>query len=266
MRDPSPEAAGGAERLRAAGIDVRSDGDPTPFAQQNEGWLKRVRTGMPLVRVKLGLSLDGRSSFSVGERAAITGASGREVTARLRAGADAVLVSAATVDADDPALTVRDTDGGLAERQPLRVVLVRKRTARPTAQVFTDGAAPTMLLAPEELAAGRGGGVPPSAVFQSYAAAEGLSGALRALGARGVSEVLIEPGPRLFSALWRERLIDELVTVVAGGMAGAEAPAMFAGEPSRDGDVLRHIVVPQEAGIVGDVAVTVWRPARDEKS
>ncbi len=150
MRDPSPEAAGGIERLAQAGVAVELAEDSTPFAEQNAGWLKRVSSGMPLVTVKLGLSLDAHPAFAAGERASITGTSGAEVTRELRASADAVLVSAATVDADDPALTVRSGQDRLAERQPLRVVLVRERMPSADARVFTDGAAPTVLLAPEQ--------------------------------------------------------------------------------------------------------------------
>ena len=119
---------------------------PSRFARSTEGWLKRVETGSPLVVVKVALSLDGHPSLHAGKRAAITGASGAEVTRLLRARADAVLVGAATVSADDPALTVRDASGALAERQPLRVVLVRGSVPPETSRVFSDGLAPTLVI------------------------------------------------------------------------------------------------------------------------
>jgi diaminohydroxyphosphoribosylaminopyrimidine deaminase/5-amino-6-(5-phosphoribosylamino)uracil reductase len=264
MRDPSAEAAGGAEKLVAAGIEVEVSDDPTPFAEQNRGWLKRLETGMPFVRVKLGLSLDARPAFEVGERAAMTGASGAEVTARLRAASDAVAVSAATVNADDPSLTVRGVDGTLAERQPLRVVLTRSSLPRDTAQVLTDWAGPAVVLAPSHLCARAMDALGAGVLVEAYDAALGLGGAFFELGRRGLSEVLVEPGPRLFTALWRQGLVDELVTVFAGGLAGAQAPGMYWGPSERDGDALCHSMAPVEAGIVGDVAVTVWRPAPDE--
>jgi hypothetical protein len=59
------------------------------------------------------------------------------------------------------------------------------------------------------------------------------------------------------SALWEGDLIDEYVTVTAGGMVGA-GPAVFVGEADRDGDTLLRRMMPLEAGIVGDVSVTVW--------
>jgi diaminohydroxyphosphoribosylaminopyrimidine deaminase / 5-amino-6-(5-phosphoribosylamino)uracil reductase len=259
MHDPNPQAAGGAQRLAEAGIEVVFAEDPAPFEELNAGWLARVRTGLPLVTVKLGLSVDAHGAFSSGRRAAITGPSGAEVTQRLRAAADAVLVSAATVIADDPALTVRSADGALAQRQPLRVVLVRDTPPPPHARVFTDEAAPTLVLA-----VGDDSDVCdaiPASIDRHYCAGSPLADALAALGERGVGELFIEPGPRLFSALWAERLIDRFVTVVAGGMAGRDAPPAYVGEPDRSADALLRRFVPAEAGIVGDVSVTVWEPS-----
>lgn len=257
MRDPNAEAAGGAEALSRAGIAVEFAPDPRPFAELNDGWFKRLATGMPLVIAKSGLSLDARVAFVLGERASITGPSGREVTRRLRAQADAVLVSSATVEADDPALTVRDSRGTLAEHQPLRVVLVREDVPNPGARVFTDGAAPTLVLASDVAEKTALAALPNGVQVARWSAVDGLRGALRALGAHGVGSLLVEPGPRLLTALWREEVLDEYVTVTAGGMGGT-APPVFLGEGDREGDSLVRRMRPVEAGIVGDVSVTVW--------
>jgi len=261
MHDPNPEAAGGAARLAEAGIEVSFAADPTPFAALNAGWLKRLATGRPLVVVKTALSLDGHGAFSSGRRAAITGASGAEVTARLRRRADAVLVGAATVIADDPALTARTSDGLAVEDQPLRVVLVGQHVPSIDSKVFSDSAARTLVLAgdraPDELLSS----LLDVVEVQRFSAGEGLIAAFRALGERGIGEVLVEPGPRLLSALWEQRLIDALVTVVAGGMAGAGSPPPYRGAGDVEDSALRHLMTPVEAGIVGDVAVTVWSPS-----
>jgi diaminohydroxyphosphoribosylaminopyrimidine deaminase / 5-amino-6-(5-phosphoribosylamino)uracil reductase len=266
MPDPNPEAGGGADKLRAGGVAVEFAPDPTPFEELNAGWLMRIRRARPLVTVKLGLSLDARPAFATGKRAAMTGVSGAEVTRRLRAASDAVLVSAATVIADDPALTVRDAAGQLAARQPLRVVLVRDHLPQADARVFTDEAAPTLVLA-----VGAESGTcefVPASIDVHECTGSPLADALAALAGRGVGDLLIEPGPRLFSALWSEGLIDRLAVVTAGGMAGAEAPSLFMHEAQRKGDQLAHTMAPVEAGIVGDVSVTVWEPqsaAREQK-
>jgi diaminohydroxyphosphoribosylaminopyrimidine deaminase / 5-amino-6-(5-phosphoribosylamino)uracil reductase len=257
MPDPNPEASGGAKSLRAAGVEVEFAADAAPFEELNAGWLRRVRTGRPLVTVKLGLSLDARPALASGKRASITGPSGAEVTQRLRAASDAVLVSAATVIADNPALTVRGASGELAERQPLRIVLVREHVPQVDARVFTDGAAPTLVLA-----AGKGAcDFAPTAIDVHQCTGQPLADAFAALAERGIGELLIEPGPRLLSALWGDGLIDRLVVVSAGGMAGDEAPSLFSGEADRSGAAaLLRRMAPVEAGIVGDVSVTVWQP------
>ena len=157
MRDPNPGSADGAKRLRAAGIRVEFARDPEPFMALVEGWLKRIAVGIPFVTAKLALSLDAHGAFRAGERAAITGASGAAVTRLLRSAADAVLVSASTVIADDPALTVR------RRRWPTRCLGSRfessscdSRLPPPDAAVFTDGLAETKVLVVGSGATGRG--------------------------------------------------------------------------------------------------------------
>ena len=258
VADPNHEAAGGAQRLREAGVEVQFAADAGAFEELNSGWLHRITTGRPLVTVKVGLSLDAHGCFEPAERASITGTSGAEVTRRLRAGSDAVLVSAVTVIADDPELTVRDADGNLADRQPLRVVLVRNQPPNPRARLFTDEVAPTLILA-----VGTDPGTCdaiPNSIDRHLCSGSPLKDALAALGERGVGDLLVEPGSRLFSALWSEGLMDRLVTVTAGGMAGAQAPALFVGGPDRIASSLAHRMMPLEAGILGDVSVTVWEP------
>jgi diaminohydroxyphosphoribosylaminopyrimidine deaminase / 5-amino-6-(5-phosphoribosylamino)uracil reductase len=258
MPDPSAEARGGAEILRDAGVDVLFSADPVPFRELNEGWLLRVGTGRPLVTVKLGISLDAHGSFERGRRAAITGPSGAAVTRMLRQRAEAVAVSAATVIADDPALTVREEDGSLAPEQPTRAVLVRDALPPADAGVFVDGLASTLVIvtAHGPLAGSRKFSDTPVLT----AAGDDTSALMRALGDAGFSEVLVEAGPRLFSAMWEQGAIDRLVTVVAGGCAGAQAPPLYVGAPDRAGDALVTRMAPCETGIVEDVCVTVWSP------
>ncbi len=91
---------------------------------------------------------------------------------------------------------------------------------------------------------------------------------MRALLGIGLVDVLVEAGPRLFTALWDAGVVDELVCVHAGGVAGPSAPAVYLGAspvdasaPGPGADVLPHAMAPLECGLVGDVAASVWRPA-----
>lgn len=265
MRDPSPEAGGGAEVLEAAGIRVSWASDPSAFEQQNEEWLTRLRLGRPFVRVKIALTLDGRPALAVSRRARITGAGGRAVTMRLRAQATAIAVGAATVAIDDPKLTVRDAEDVVSARTPMRIILSRTSVPSAKAALVQDGRGVVLVtsdVAPAERVAAfsRSG-----ARVLTYPYRDGLPGALRAVAHNGVNDVLVEAGPALLSALWRDRLIDELVLITAGGMSGNAAPPLFLGRPDVSGSDLEPVFDPIEAGIVGTDAVTVWRPrvARD---
>ena len=81
------------------------------------------------------------------------------------------------------------------------------------------------------------------------------------MGSLGIGEVLVEPGPRLLTSFWEADALDQVVTVTAGGMAGAQALPSYVGQADQVGSELVHRMSPLEAGIVGDVSVTVWRPA-----
>lgn len=263
LPDPNPEAAGGANVLRRSGIDVVFADDAKPFAELDVEWLHRQRTGRPYVRVKVALTLDGRPTLASGVRSALTGAAARDFTMRLRAHADAVLVGAGTLAVDDPALTVRDADGVPAPRQPRRIVLTRTEQPSATARVFSDGQGPVTVLIPDalelepELAA-------KGAVALPYDTAAGLPGAIAALAEAGVVSLLVEAGPRLFSNLMAADLVDELIVIHAGGLAGEGAPALFTGAAQDDPATLLRPLRAVEAAVIGDDAVTVWRPRRTE--
>jgi diaminohydroxyphosphoribosylaminopyrimidine deaminase/5-amino-6-(5-phosphoribosylamino)uracil reductase len=258
MRDPNEQVSGGGvSALLTAGVAVRFAEDPSPFAEQNVEWLTSLASGRPFVRVKTGVTLDGRPSLAAGVRSSITGEGARALTMRLRAASDAVMVGAATVAVDDPALTVRDADGSATVRQPLRVVLCRTGMPPAGARMFADRLGTPALLLPEE-------SEPDPDLLQAadivrFPIARGIRGALAALGTRGVVSLLVEAGPRMLSALWDEDLIDELVLYHAGGMGGDGAPALFVGESQEDPASLVRRMRATEAGLAGSDAVTVWR-------
>lgn len=252
IADPNPVAVGGAVRLREAGIEVEFEPDHTPYEIQNEAWLHYVRTGRPFVQVKTALTLDGHAQFGEGHRSGITGADSRELTMRLRSAADAVLVGASTARIDAPTLVVRGSDQVVLERQPLRVVL--GRSGVPDAALFRDGLGSAIALLPQGIAA------PGDVEVVEYDLEGGLDAALEALALRGIVRVLIEAGPALLSALVSEGLAQEYVFLHAGGFAGPGAPAVFVGSPTHDGEALVPVLEPFESGIVGQSAVSVWRP------
>lgn len=269
MRDPNPRACGGAEALREAGIKVEFVGDQRPFEELNRGWAKRVSTGLPFVTAKVGMSLDAAITVRRDGPTVITGPSGAEVTRSLRSMSDAVLVSATTANYDDPRLTVRGIQGYIAENQPKRVVLVRSRIPDRDLKIFTDGAAETIILAPDiyepELFADY------NATFISYPQQNGIKGAFAALGEAGINSVLVEPGQKLFSDIIKSGVLDEFVTITAGGFLGTESLKVYDGTAMLQytggkNRVMDHRFVPFDTQIVGDVVATMWRPRRLRES
>ncbi|MFB9569873.1 bifunctional diaminohydroxyphosphoribosylaminopyrimidine deaminase/5-amino-6-(5-phosphoribosylamino)uracil reductase RibD, partial [Saccharopolyspora hordei] len=202
VSDPNPVASGGAEVLRAAGVEVRGGllADEVA-AGPLRAWLHSARTGRPHVTWKYAASLDGRSAAADGTSKWISSAESRAEVHRIRARVDAIIAGTGTVRADDPHLTARAPDGTLLDRQPLRVV-VGDGDLPSTAKVFDD-AAETIRLP---------GGDPRAA--------------LAALAERGVVDVLLEGGPRLAGAFLAARCVDRVLAYVAPVLLGAGPAAL----------------------------------------
>ncbi len=133
MQDPNPEVAGrGMQRLAQAGIEVRSGVLEGEARALNKGFLKRMEHGLPFVRVKLAMSLDGRTAMASGESQWITGPAARSAVQRLRAQASVVLTGADTVLADGARLTVRADELGLdaSHHRPGHVAATAARADR----------------------------------------------------------------------------------------------------------------------------------------
>lgn len=263
MPDPNPKSGGGADILRDAGITVEFVADTRPYEELNRGWIKRINSGLPGITMKIGVSLDAALTVRRDGPTVITGPSGGEVTRRLRSAADAVLISASTAQFDNPSLTIRGLNGEPEPNQPKRIILVRSHMPDKSLKVFSDGLAQTIIVCPDSqdkaLLADYG------VEIVTYPDGEGLRGAFNAIGDYGINSVLVEPGQRLFTDMINSRLIDELVTVSAGGFLGSESLKCYDGiatlqNSSNPIRVMEHRFVPFDTRIFGDVVATMWRP------
>ena len=187
-RDPNPEAAGGLELLREAGVDVEDAGS-FEARVQNEAWRTWVSLGRPFVTYKAAVTLDGRMTLP-GERW-ISGEQSRRRVHELRAASDAVAVGMGTFRADSPRLDARDVG---AVRQPRRLVF---------------GSGPLPEGSELELASGP------------------LEDELRRLAAEGVQSLLLEGGPTLATAFLEADLVDKVLAFVAPRLSG-QGPALAA--------------------------------------
>ena len=228
MQDPNSLVAGqGFAALQAAGIAVSSGVLEATALELNAGFVKRMRSGLPLVRCKLAQSLDGRTAMASGESRWITGAAARADVQHLRARSSAILTGIDTVLADDPALNVRL---GTAPRQPLRVILDSRLRIPASARVLALPGDTLVITGSTDAGRARelqraGVGV---AVLPLRDGRLDLAAVLRHLGELGINEVHVEAGATLSGALLREGLLDELVLYVAPHIMGDQGRGLFA--------------------------------------
>jgi len=232
--DPSEKAAGrGPGILRDGGIGVEfAAGEEASSARLlNQPFRKHARTGLPLVTLKLAMSLDGHTSTPAGTSPWISGEQSRELVQRWRAESDAIAVGIGTVLADDPLLTARPQPSGAPYaahdhikrtgtdlRQPVRVVFDRQARLPLDSQLLqTLDLAPVLVVAAPEVDTS-----PLRAVGAEVLTADGIEAALAELGRRGITSLFLEGGKTLAAAFADAGQIDEArvfvaPTLLAGG-------------------------------------------------
>jgi diaminohydroxyphosphoribosylaminopyrimidine deaminase / 5-amino-6-(5-phosphoribosylamino)uracil reductase len=226
---------GALDRLRAAGIAVDIGLMRDAARELNRGFFSRIERGRPWVRVKLAMSLDGRTALASGESKWITGEPARADVQRWRARSSAILTGSGTALADDPRLTARidgvsrgseardaSPDESSPNVTPLRVVLDAKLEI-PAGAHLLDGSAPTLVV--------HALGVHPDerhvrvecATVEMCDGRLDLASVMALLASRGVNELQVEAGPTLAGALYDAGLVDEWLVYVAPVMLGVDA-------------------------------------------
>lgn len=225
IEDPDPRVSGaGRALLERAGIAVEEGLLADEAREVNAGFLMRVKAGRPLVALKTASSLDGRIATASGISRWITGAEARAFGHLLRAGHDAIMVGIGTALADDPELTCRLP--GLGERGPVRIVVdSQARLPADARLVRTLAAGPVWLLHGAAAAAGPVAALEAAGVtcIGLPAGADGrvdLMAAMRELGSRGLTRLLVEGGGGLAAGLARQGLIDRIYWFRAGILLG----------------------------------------------
>jgi diaminohydroxyphosphoribosylaminopyrimidine deaminase/5-amino-6-(5-phosphoribosylamino)uracil reductase len=271
VADPDPRVAGaGLARLRAAGVPVDVGVGAAAAVQQNAAYLTHRRLGRPRVTLKAGASLDGKVAASDGTSRWITGPAARADAHRLRADADAVAVGAGTALADDPRLTVRLP--GWTGRQPLRVLIDAAGRVGAGGHLF-DGEAPTLVAttpaapaaaveawkaAGAEVVTCAAAPIAVGGTLAAFPVGRGvdLHDLARALGTRGVLELLVEGGPRLHASFWAAGLADRLVWYLAPLVIGGDgAPGLLRGGGAATLADARHLKIASVDRLGADLRV-----------
>ena len=253
--DPNAVASGGAERLRATGIEVDLGVAEKEARELNAAFFFALSSDRPWVTLKLATSIDGAITDHERSAAWLTGARARRTVHRLRAGNDAIAIGIGTALADDPLLSVR---GRLKPRRPPVRVIFDRSARLPIASKLARTAreVPTVVIAqsPDATRAAelRAAGVE---VIDAATTAD----ALRALRSRDIRSVLVEGGAGIAAALLSAGLVDRLVIFQAPLLLGRGALNAFAALPAAlVREAPRFTVLERRA--IGDDLMTVYAP------
>jgi len=214
VADPNPRAAGGAARLREAGIEVSEGLLAQEAAAVNHIFLAAMKLGRPFVVAKAAMSMDGKIATAKGESKWITGPCAREQGHRLRAEMGAVLVGAGTVRCDNPKLTAR-IDGVV--NQPVRIILDPADSLPKDANVFSGPGVFYQIIA----------GPPKSANQIQLSNCNGLIDVhelLQELWSRNITSVLVEGGGKTIGEFLKSDLVDRLELFIAPIVIGEGLP------------------------------------------
>ncbi|UAJ65267.1 bifunctional diaminohydroxyphosphoribosylaminopyrimidine deaminase/5-amino-6-(5-phosphoribosylamino)uracil reductase RibD [Candidatus Schneideria nysicola] len=242
MLDPNPKVSGrGILRLQASGIEVRHSLMLEEAEAINKGFLKRMRTGLPWIRIKLASSLDGRTAMASGESKWITSSQARQDLQIFRAESDVILSTASTVLIDNPELNIRydslprDIQSLLycdhrkkKIRQPIRVIIDSANQITPIHRIV-HGDNPTWLarLRKDDIHW-------PKSVEQILLPSTKhnankieLMALFKKLGHRQINNVLVESGSNLAGNLLIHQLVDELIIYQSMKLLGNDAYPLF---------------------------------------
>jgi len=230
MRDPNPRVAGrGLRVLRAAGVRVELGLLQREATELNAPYIKLTQRGRPWVILKWAQSLDGKIATRTGDSKWITDPRMRAQAQRTRGRVDAVIVGVGTVVADDPLLTCRV---GRPRRVAVRVVLdTRLRTPPQARLVKTARRIPTLIFCGPRVPRSRAKRLEQAGCViqrvQRDGAGLSLDAVLETLGARAMTNVVVEGGGRVLGSFFDQGLADEVhiyqAPVLMGGQLAAGA-------------------------------------------
>jgi len=224
MQDPNPLVAGaGLKKLNQAGIKTESGLMQTEAEALNPGFIKRMKMGMPFLRAKMAMSLDGRTAMASGESKWITGAQARADVQKLRARSSVVLTGSGTMLADNPSMNVRVTAEELGidvdVYQPLRAIIDSQLKVSRESKIFNQSGQ-TLVFSTQQSEH--------VITLPELNGKTDLAAVLKYLATKyQANEVHLEAGSELCGAFLEQHLIDEIVVYIAPHIMGDSAKGLF---------------------------------------
>lgn len=220
--DPDPRVSGaGVSALRGAGVEVVTGMLEPEAVAVDRGYFHQRRTGLPLVTLKMAMTLDGSVAARDGSSQWITSEAARADVHLLRAVVDAVVIGAGTLRVDDPLLTTR-ADG--VTHQPRPVVVAGDRPLPTERRLWERD--PIIIAA--------SGIKPPSGELLLVESGDGglpdPVATARALADIGIYDILLEGGPGLAGSWWRSGVVNRGVLYLAGRVAGGAGLSPLGGD------------------------------------
>jgi diaminohydroxyphosphoribosylaminopyrimidine deaminase/5-amino-6-(5-phosphoribosylamino)uracil reductase len=252
----------GLSLLKESGIAVESEQGSLELRakRQNNGLRKTVTRGLPFVRYKYAMTLDGRTATDSADSKWISCAESRQLVHLWRSWADAVVIGAGTAVVDDPTLTVREV---ACAKQPLRVVVAASCGLSPDSNLAkTVSEGPVLLICGEDsqdakLGRLKGLGIETAVVGRDHIGGLDPEQVCRALAARGVQTVLLEGGARLAGAWWSAGVIDQVSAFVCPRVvSGQNAGAPLLGQGAAEMRLARDLQEVEVSQIGSDVLIS----------
>lgn len=236
MLDPNPLVAGRSlAKLEAAGIEVICGILENEARELNTGFISRMERARPFLRVKMAASLDGRTALANGVSQWITSEPARLDVQRLRARSSAILTSARTILADNPAMNVRLSSADLGQkvdvRHPIRVIIDSQLSLQGDEKLFSTGGKIWIVTTnSNQRAQDRLSQAGAEVILLDNAKQNervDLSQLMKYLACREINEIHTECGQQLAGALMQQQLVDEVVLYLAPCFLGNKAQGLF---------------------------------------
>ncbi|CAL1329334.1 bifunctional diaminohydroxyphosphoribosylaminopyrimidine deaminase/5-amino-6-(5-phosphoribosylamino)uracil reductase RibD [Candidatus Providencia siddallii] len=232
MKDPNPKVSGmGINMLLKAGLKIKKNVFLKKAETINRGFIKRMRTGIPYIRLKLACSLDGKIALKSGKSKWITCIDSRKDVQKLRSESCAILTTSKTVIIDNPSLTVRwhELPLNIKEdykekqlRQPIRIVLDKKNLITPNHKI-TQLEGKCLLIRSCLHNDIKWKGDVEEVFFNFEYQYNNLINLMIKLGSKKINTILVESGSKFATSLIKFNLFDELIIYIAPKFFGKDA-------------------------------------------